>query len=330
MSITTFLTNETLWRSLTDRIKLARHVEAAVAYFGQEGSRLLPLNSGHRLVVDMSITTVRAGGTDPREIEKLIRRGVKVFTRRNLHAKIVVADKCVIVGSANVSKRSRDLLDEAGILADDRGVVRRAHEFIEKLCTEPVRPEYLRECKRVYRPPHLARRGPASKRRQHRVQHAKLWLVSLRESVAIPDSEVGRYGKGERKAKELLKAAQRSKTSSFHWPYKPKMADELEAGDWIIQVLKRRDNSIVVYPPGQLLLVDSYIRDRKKKRGRWVFHVEMPIRSQTLVWRRFQRAAVRFLKNIALAKPHTMPIRDVQAADSFLSMWTAGGRVARG
>jgi hypothetical protein len=56
--------------------KTACHVDAAIAYFGRDGAKLLPLCAGHRLVVDMSAATVRAGGTDPREAEKLIDRGV--------------------------------------------------------------------------------------------------------------------------------------------------------------------------------------------------------------------------------------------------------------
>src|SRR5262245_32515780 len=107
MSKATFLSNVTLWQTLAARIKAANHVDAAIAYFGQGGAKLLPLRRGDRLVVDMSPATVRAGSTDPREVEKLIEQGIQAFTRRNLHAKIVVADKTVISGSANVSRRSQ-------------------------------------------------------------------------------------------------------------------------------------------------------------------------------------------------------------------------------
>jgi phosphatidylserine/phosphatidylglycerophosphate/cardiolipin synthase-like enzyme len=155
LSATGFLSNETLWQTLRALIKAARHVDAAIAYFGQGGARLLPLQRGDRLIVDLSPATVEAGGTDPREIEKLMRRGVQVFTRRHLHAKTVIADNHVLSGSANVSTRSQQLLDEAAILTDDDSAVRRAREFIKRLCTEPVRLEYVEECKKIYRPPKL-------------------------------------------------------------------------------------------------------------------------------------------------------------------------------
>src|SRR5262245_39531101 len=320
VSVTTFLFNETLWQTISARIKAARHVDAAIAYFGQGGAKLLPLRTGDRLVVDMSPATVRAGGTDPREVEKLIQRGVEVFTRRNLHAKIVVADKSVISGSANVSKHSQQVLDEAAILTTDPSAVRRAREFIDRICTEPVRSEYLEKCKSIYRPPRLNGQRTGTKDREQRATHAKLWLVNLVEA-SVPESEVERYEQGEVKSEKLLKDQGRSTTTSFHWPYKPKMASELELGDWIIQIVTYKDKSIFVYPAGQLLFVDHYVRVPERGKERWVFHLEVPRRGETMTWKEFGRATKSFFGSGAS--------RDVQVADGLLSLWTAGGRVSR-
>jgi hypothetical protein len=228
-----------------------------------------------------------------------------------------------------VSKQSRDVLDEAGIVTTDPAVVRRAREFITRLCTEPVRREYLRACKKAYRPPRFARQASGARPGQRRAKHAKLWLVALREGKGIPDRELDRYEKGEHRAEKLVKAPERSKTDSFHWWHKPRMAKELEVGDWIIQSVRREDKTIVVYPPGQLLLIDNYVRDPKKRKERWVFHLEMPKRGQTLSWPPFRKAVKRILGE-DLKRPRTKPVRDVEAADGFLGLWTAGGRVARG
>jgi hypothetical protein len=328
MSVTTFLSNETLWQTISARIKAASHVDAAIAYFGQGGAKLLPLRSGHRLIVDMSPATVRAGGTDPREVEKLIRRGVQAFTRRNLHAKIIVADNSVITGSANVSRHSHQVLDEAAILTTAQSAVRRAREFIDRLCTEPVRAEYLEECKRIYKPPRLNGQHASGKDRQQRAKHAKLWLVNLGE-YSIPEPEIDRYEQGEAKAENLVKGEGRSKTASFHWPFKPKMAGELELGDWIIEIMTKKDKSIVVYPPGQLLFIDHYIRDPKIGKERWVFHLEVPRRRETMTWKLFRRATKSFLGTSVPSLPRTKPIRDVQVADGLPGLWTAGGRVSR-
>lgn len=205
MATATFLSNEVLWQTLSTRIKSAKHVDAAIAYFGQNGASLFPLQRGHRLIVDMSTSTVEAGSTDPREIEKLGQRGVELFTRRNLHAKIVIADNTLIVGSANVSKQSQELLDEAAILTTDPVAVQRAREFIDRLCTEPVLPEYLGQCKQLYKP-HRFGRGKGDKTSvPPRVWHAKLWMVKLNGDCYIPESEIERYKEGEKEARKLMK-----------------------------------------------------------------------------------------------------------------------------
>ena len=328
MSSATFLTNEALWQTISDRIKAASRVDAAIAYFGQGGANLLRLRKGHRLVVDMSPATVKAGGTDPREIEKLIKRGVEVFTRRNLHAKVVVADKAVISGSANVSKHSQDVLDEAAILTTDESAVRRAREFIERLCTEPVRPEYLEECKLIYRPPRFSGAKASAKHAVQRAAHAKLWIVNLTEAT-LPEVEVERFEVGETTARSFVKDDGRSQVDSFHWSFKPRMADELELGDWIIQCMTWKDESITIHAPGQLLHVDHYVRNSSSGKERWVFHLEVPRRGESLSWAHFRRAAKSLRGPKGVEAPRTKAVRDVAIADGLLRLWTPGGRVSQ-
>ncbi len=328
MSATAFISNEAYWQALTNSIKTARHVDAAIAYFGQGGAELLPLRDGDRLVVDMSSSTARAGGTDPREVERLIVRGVQAFTRRNLHAKVVVADKRVFAGSANVSRPARRVLDEAAVVTSDLAAVRRAREFIGRLCTEPVRPEYLERCKRIYRPPRRPGKRGKDEPAQPRADHAKLWIVNLREAT-VPEAEVARYELGEEKAKKLVKDQSASKTQHFHWDWKPKMADELDLGDWILQVTTYHDSSVIVSAPGQVLLTDHYIRDRASGKERCVFHLEVPRRSETMTWSRFCRATKAMLGLDSSSRPRTRPIRDAQIADDLLGLWTMSGKVSR-
>ncbi len=319
MTTTIFLTDERLWERLWATIKAARRVEAAIAYFGQDGAKLLPLRPGDRLVVDMSPGTVRAGGTDPREIEKLLQRGVQVFTRRNLHAKVIIADSAVIAGSANISRHSRQSLDEAAILTDDPAVVRRAREFVNRICTEPVRPIYLKECKKIYKPP----RPHVEKKPIDSV--AKLWVIHLEEGD-IPEEELPRFERGKRRAAKRVRDKNQFETDSFWETYRSSLVRGLKVGDWIVQVLTSQDGSVMVYPPGQLLLLDIYARRNGKKR--YVFHIEVPKRGQRYRWVDFRRKARRILAS-QLTKPRTIPIRDPLKADALLSLWTASGYLRR-
>lgn len=327
MSEATLLINTRLWATIRKRFRSRARIAAAVAYIGRGGAKLLPLKKGDRLVVDMSLPTVRSGATDPREVEKFVDRGVDVFTRRYLHSKLVVGDTFAIVGSANASTRSRDLLDEAAVLTNDALVVRRAKDFINRLCTEPVRSEYLKECKREYRPPRIGRgvrqRGVA----HERVRHAKLWIVPLQLGFSIPESELRRYERGVSRANDLVADIDKSRVDNFFWPYRPRMADELERGDWIIQTVKQLDGSIRVQPPAQLLFVDSYVRDKQTGKERYVFHIEVPKGGQAMSWSAF-RKRVKTLLGLELTR-RAKAIRDADQADDLMRLWTARGQLVK-
>jgi len=325
--MTVFVSNTSLWRELEARVHSARHVDAAIAYFGSGGAKTLPLRKRSRLVVDMSIRTVRAGGTDPYEVEKLIRRGVEVFSRPNLHAKVVIADNTLLCGSANVSRHAREVLDEAAVLTTDSAAVRRAKEFIDRLCNEPVSPEYLAKCKLEYRPPRfLGSRGNAEKH-NHPVDRAKLWLVNLSE-YEVPAAEQTRFKKGADIASKKIRDTARWVLDDFHWSDKPKMADDLELGDWVLMIMTHKDKSVIAYPPGRFLYLDHYRRGEGNKE-RWVFHVEVRKRGERMNWEKFQQS-VRSIPQLAkLSSPRTMPVRDVDSADLVLDLWTPGGRIAK-
>lgn len=149
------------------------------------------------------------------------------------------------------------------------------------------------------------------------MQHATLWIMNLVES-SIPYVELARYEKGELRAAKLIKDADRFETVSFHWLREPGVARDLEDGDWFVQVIKYKDQSTVVYPPGQFRSLDAYGRGNGKKR--WFFHLEVPKRGESMEWKRFQKWAKSALGGNASTLPRTRPIRDIRAADSILSM----------
>jgi len=328
MPHTKFLSNRDLWVKLAANVKTATRVDAAIAYVGQNGAALLPFRRGSRLVVDMSLPTVKSGSTDPREIEKLLNRKVQVFSRRNLHAKVVVADGTLIAGSANVSKRSGDLLDEAGILTNHPTAVRRALEFIERLCTEPIGKEYLELCKRLYKPPKMNGNGRDPGTAQKQTQPAKLWLVNLKE-FDIPESEANTFARSSSSAEAIIKPKASSTLQSFTWPSEPAMAKQMQPGDWIIQVTTYKNKIITVSPPCQLISIVSYVRNKATKARRWVFHLEARKNGQSMPWSNFDRVLKSLIGNRSPVRPRTMPIRDTELADKVLGLWTASARISR-
>ncbi len=172
-----FLFNQALWAEFAARIPKAKKVRGAVAYFGTGAAKLLPLREGDELVVDMSLGRVRAGGTDPNEIHKLIRRGVTVYSRRTLHAKFFIIDDVLIAGSSNISSTAQNVLDEAAILTDDRAAIIRARATFKDLCTEPVSKDYLAKCIAEHKSPKFGGKPLSRTPSKKTSSSSKLWLI---------------------------------------------------------------------------------------------------------------------------------------------------------
>jgi phosphatidylserine/phosphatidylglycerophosphate/cardiolipin synthase-like enzyme len=56
--------------------------------------------------VDASEAAVQAGQTCPASLSSMLKRGVQVFSREGLHAKVFVFGTTAYIGSANVSGNS--------------------------------------------------------------------------------------------------------------------------------------------------------------------------------------------------------------------------------
>ncbi len=142
------------WSRLTAAVRESRvPASAAVAYYGKGAGQLLPLPKGSALVVDASEHAVASGQTSPKELLAAYRRGVRIYSVRNLHAKVFVVGRRVFVGSTNASTHSKTGLVEAVLETSDPGAVAAARGFVQKSCVEELGPRALTVLQKVYRDP---------------------------------------------------------------------------------------------------------------------------------------------------------------------------------
>jgi len=144
-----------IWPRITSLVEAhATKSWIAVAFFGTEAAKQLPLKNGSTLVVNLAEKTLKAGLTNPFELEKLVNRGVEVYGNDWLHAKIFVFPSCAIVGSNNASRTSAKHWVEASIEVSDQGTVTACKRFVKSLCqSTAIGPEYLEHLKSLYHPP---------------------------------------------------------------------------------------------------------------------------------------------------------------------------------
>lgn len=128
--MTTSLSSGSVWTELTRACKTRGSRRAAVAFLGADAPELLPLRKGDVLVVNASDSALLAGATNPEALSAFVARGVAVLSSPRLHAKIVVTQKALVVGSANASHHSTTM-DEAAIITDDPRLIAEAVEFID-------------------------------------------------------------------------------------------------------------------------------------------------------------------------------------------------------
>jgi len=203
------ITNE-VWTQISRaarRYNSPSHV--AVAFIGSGASRMLPLKKGSRLVVDASRRTVKAGLTSPFELEKFYRKGVRIYSCHGLHAKVFVFGAVAFVGSANVSKSSRDVLTEAIIRSDARSVVSDARAFVRQIGVVEMGKEEIAALQKIYVAPKNSGRKQGG-----RLRSSNLRIVHLDEPENVPARASKEVKQGERRARELVQPRHRT---DFIW-----------------------------------------------------------------------------------------------------------------
>lgn len=325
---TRFISNHELWRELQSRVAKGKRVRAAVAYFGRRGANLWKLKRGDTIVVDMSIGAVRQGVTNPREIRTLIARGVKVFSRGSLHAKFLVIDKTLIASSANASQNSKDILDEAGIITTDPAAVRRANDFFEKLCTEPVGNEYLKKCIAEYRPPKFkpaVERGEPRSKGSRRVVEAKLWFVGGLEALKLTDDARRSIERVERRHEKRLKSPGQTEVTWIRYRRKPTFLRHIRVGDWVVDCMKD-GRGRYVGPPKQMLGLDEWISPRGTRYTMLI--LETPRDGENISLSQFRKKIASIQSELDCPNPRTKAIENNDRADNILRIWTTTGKIA--
>lgn len=198
------LLSEDVWRGLAAE-NLPRPITAAVAYVGRNANEVLSLEAGDRLVCDGSDANVRSGVISPDSLRHFVDRGVECWSLPGLHAKVILAGaerRQAVVGSANLSRRSRDVLGEAALRTDDPGVVAALEEQLAYWITQAVRVDqrWLDRATALYRPPHATGPGRATPQPP---RGARMWLthaedVDERPSRAARDAQATTWGSLQR------------------------------------------------------------------------------------------------------------------------------------
>jgi hypothetical protein len=156
VDVTTLHHGLDVWRDLTPLIRRTRGARrAAVAYVTKAAHELLSLRAGDTVIVNASKRALGAGATDPDVLERWLRDDVDVYSVETLHAKVFVASRLALVGSANASYSAQGGSNEAVLETDDPDVIQQTRAYIDELLTQAKEVDdlALEQYRRDHRPP---------------------------------------------------------------------------------------------------------------------------------------------------------------------------------
>jgi hypothetical protein len=276
-----FLGNEDTWRELRAASRHRAHpLFIAVPFLGNGGGKLLSLKQGDALVVALTKANSINGSVCPAEIERLQAKGVQVFLAPRLHAKVLLCGQTAIVGSANLSQTSSTHLDEAAILTTDASVVRHIRAWFQQRTLEPVSPEWLAICAKVYRPP-KGGFGRTGERTTHPTENA-LWLLGVTH-VDYPEDEAAISQSGASRAKKKLSDPAKFKVETIRW--RGKLA-RMREGDTVIQIMKGSRSRYVE----ELARLIGFRRTNSRRRTPVAYlYLECRNHPKRISWEKFQK-----------------------------------------
>jgi len=279
--MTQFINDVDCWIRLRAAAKKCREeAYVAVAYFSDGAAKLLPLTEGSRLVVDASERAIRSGQTHPSDLKVLVERGVRVFSRQNLHAKVFVFGSQAFVGSANASNRSSQTLIEAMLVTTDRICVTSARKFVQEHCLDELGPEELDRLQKLYRPP-LASGGKKFKTEdgQYNRDEFSPHHTAFVTRGDPPKGSEAACEEGEKEGKQSMEHP-RSHDLEHFWL---DSIVEYKKGDMITQIITENDGRKFVSPPGKVTNI---------KRWKTHFFVYLEVRRTRRI------ALARFIKRV--------------------------------
>ncbi len=201
---------------------------------------------------------------------------MRVYLQPDLHAKIYLLGRSSIVGSSNLSKSSRDSLDEAALLTTDNAVARRLKQWFSERVQAPVTPGWLSHCQKIYRPAHdMAHRGRTAGMPVGR----GIWLLGIRP-VDYPESEKPAFKSGEKIASVRLQNSRRYSVDSVRWTGK----EDFQRGDLVVQIWQ--EGKTEVHPHATLLNIKR-IKTNGKTQAAYLY-LEMPKKFKAVRWPKFK------------------------------------------
>jgi len=307
-----FLTGD-IWKEVNKLLRKGQKKFACIAYVTSDK---LELSKGDTLICDASSFAIKFGQTSAKTLNTYFSKGVRLLSNSELHSKLLLTDKFLVLGSANLSKSSAERLTESSVVTDNDILLSQAKAFCHNLTEESTiltKKDIdtllkIEVAKRPFKP------TVKSKTRKKKFGD-KYWFISAsflsdRTYNKIKDnveSTTTTIAKRENIDEENI--------GFLRWRAKTEFSDTAKEGDQIILKFNNDGKTrSYIYPPSTIL-------ERQVKDGFvYFYHDDSNSEKIKIGWTKFQA----FIKNINLDKPITTRTKIISEEDvkKLKPLWT--------
>ncbi len=276
------LLTDNVWAQIAKELNSTKRRMAAVAYVTSD--RNLKLMRNDVLVCDASENAIKTGQTSAAILQTLSRKGVEMWCRPDLHAKVAVFGRFALIGSSNLSASSENNLTELSLLTDSGQIVAQIRAFIYGLreTSEKIDDDFLGRILKL----NVSRqkRGSRRKAKTNKLGN-KTWLISVKELAE------GRFPKEQKFVEQAEEKActlvvdRDSTVSHIRWVGKSTFRSKARPGDRVVQIsTSLNGNRKSVIAPCTIVW--------RQDKDNWTrFYYEEPEKCQRLTWAQFQKKA---------------------------------------
>lgn len=125
------LITEDIWKEVNNLI--SQHSSKKTACISYVSTSNLNLVKGDVLICDASENSINQGHTSIKALKTYIELGVEIFSLGELHSKLLISDKYIVIGSANLSENSAENLIESAIITDNKALINESTIFVNML-----------------------------------------------------------------------------------------------------------------------------------------------------------------------------------------------------
>jgi hypothetical protein len=309
------LLGDDIWLRIRQLARASGRKRAAIAYVSSDSD--IQFRKSDILIMNASDSAIGSGQTSAAVLRKAFDAGAELFNNPNVHAKVLVFDRTALVGSANLSRFSRDYLYEVAVETDHPAVVGPALKHIDSLKNESERidEEFIRRISRIkVKRPDFSQNRLRKPRRKIHMHQPQTWLVSVWEEEERADEKEW-IESGERAAK----GKRERRSSDVPWMRftgDSSFRRQAKEGDSLIQIWHSlgKKEQIKVYKAEPILL-----RQPEPNRTRFFIEEFSDADRHVLSWKEFQRIA----KRAGLPKTSKSSLRRLkqEQANSIHEMW---------